>query len=387
MKFELSEDQILIRDSVRRYCQNKYRFTDRLEAMRSPEGFNHEHWAAYAQFGWLGISLPEDVGGFGGSAIEMALILEEFGRFLVLEPFLSCAILAAQVVNEAGHSEQRKGLLPAVIQGKAMLALAHEETEARGDVQFVETRAERANGCYVLTGQKSHVLGGGSADMLIVSARTSGGKRDRDGVSLFLLRPNAPGISRRTYRTVDGGYAADLALCNLNVGTEALLGSEGRGISAIENAVDQAIVGLCAEAVGGMDQVITITRDFLKTRRAYGTTLSTFQALQHRLADMSVELDLSRSMLYRVLAALTWTDADARHRAVSGAKALVGRSARFVGSCGIQLHGGQGMSEDCMVGHLFKRLTVIEALFGSSDFHLNQYSRRSWPMSSGHFSN
>jgi alkylation response protein AidB-like acyl-CoA dehydrogenase len=346
--------------------------------MHSPEGFSREHWAAYAQFGWLGVALPEDVGGFGGSAVEMALILEEFGRFLVLEPFLSCAILAAQVVNEAGHSQQRKGLLPALIQGKLMLALAHEEREARGDVQFIETRAERVNGCYQLTGQKSQILGGGSADMLIVSARTSGGNRDRDGVSLFLLRPSAPGISQRRYRTVDGGYAADLAFCKVNVGTEAMLGGEGQGIAAIEHALDQAIVGICADAVGGMEQVITITRDFLKTRRAYGTTLSTFQALQHRLADMSVELDLSRSMLYRALAALTWTDIDARHRAVSAAKALVGRSARFVGSCGVQLHGGLGMSEDCMVGHLFKRLTVIEALFGSSDYHLKQYSRISF---------
>jgi alkylation response protein AidB-like acyl-CoA dehydrogenase len=371
--FTLSTEQIILRDAVRRHCQDKYSFQDRLAILRHPEGFSREYWKAYAELGWLGVALPEDVGGYGGSAVDLALILEEFGRALVLEPFLSCAVLGAQTVNLCSREEQRSHLLPAVIRGDLLLSLAHFEMEARGDIQFVETRAtRRPTGGFSLTGRKSLVLGGGSADWLIVSARTSGDAHDWSGISLFLIRPDAPGLVRRTFRTVDGGCAAELVLADLTVESSALLGEEGQAAGALQQAVDQAIVAVCAEAVGAMDRVVTVTCDYLKTRRAYGTTLSTLQAVQHRLADMLVELELSRSMLYRALAALASSEPRGRGKALSAAKALIGRSGRFVGSQGIQLHGGIGMSDDYIVGHLFKRLTVIETLFGNSDFHLNR---------------
>jgi alkylation response protein AidB-like acyl-CoA dehydrogenase len=374
--FVLSSEQTLIRDTVRRYCQDKYRFTDRLAIMRTPEGFSREHWREYSSLGWLGAAMPEDVGGFGGSAVETALILEEFGKVLVLEPFLSCAVLAAHAVNAAGSADQRASVLPPMIRGELMLALAHGEANARGDVQFVETSAaRRPDGGYVLNGRKTLVLGGASADTLVVSARTAGAASHADGVSLFLLNPDVPGARLRRYRTVDGGQAAELELHDVEVAQAARLGDEGGAMPAIEHAVEQAIVSVCAEAVGAMDAVITITKEFLKTRRAYGTTLSTFQALQHRLADMFTELELSRSVLYRALAAVASGDRRASRRAVSAAKAFVGRSGRQVGGQGVQLHGGLGMSDDYIVGHLFKRLTTIEMLFGSSDFHLNRRSR------------
>lgn len=373
MDFELSEEQTLLRQTVRSYCQANYRFNDRQAILHGAEGFSRQHWKAYAELGWLGAAMPKELGGIGGSVIDNVVILEEFGRHLVLEPFISCVMLAAPAVYSAACGEQRERLLPRVIGGELLLALAHGEQEARGDLQFVETRADRrTNGRYVITGRKSWVPGGSSADMLIVSARTSGEVRDRSGISLFLLPSDATGLTRRSYRTVDGGHAADLELCDVEVDSEALIGNDGEALPAIVDAVNQAIVGVCAEAVGAMDSVVTITRDYLKTRRAYGTTLSTFQALQHRLADMLVELELSRSILYRALAAGASDDRSVRRRAVSAAKALIGRSGRFVGAYGIQLHGGMGFSDEYIIGHLFKRLTVIEKLFGNSDFHLGQ---------------
>ena len=373
MDFTLSEEQTMLRDAVRRHCQEQYQFHERLTILRRPEGFSREHWKTYAQLGWLGVALPEDVGGFAGSWVDLALIMEEFGRALVLEPFLSCAVLAAQAVNAAGNEHQRRTLLPGIIRGELLLALAHFEAESRGDVQFVTTQATRtSNGRFVLSGRKSLVLGGGFADQLVISARSYGAPHDGEGISLFLVPADAQGLVRRTFRTVDGGNAAELEFTGLEVEESALVGEEGCAIGAIQQAVDQAIISICAEAVGAMDKTVTVTRDYLKTRRAYGTTLSTLQALQHRLADMLVELELSRSMLYRALAAVANPNWQARYKALSAAKALIGRGGRFVGSQGIQLHGGIGMSDEYIIGHLFKRLAVIEVLFGNSDFHFSR---------------
>lgn len=373
MDLTLSTEQALLRDAVRKHCEDQYRFHDRLAILRRPEGFSREHWKTYAELGWLGVLLPEDVGGFAGSSVELALIMEEFGRALVLEPFLSCAVLAAQTVNAVGTEAHRRHLLPAVIKGELLLSLAHFELESRGDVQFIATSATRTSkNSFLLSGRKSLVLSGATADLLIVSARTYGDPQDRDGVSLFLVRPGTPGLIRRPFRMIDGGFAAELEFTGLEVDRSVLLGEEGGAAEALERAVDYGIVGVCAEAVGVMDRVVTVTRDYLKTRRAYGTTLSTLQALQHRLADMLVELELSRSMLYRALAGVASADCQARRKSLSAAKALIGRSGRFVGSQGIQLHGGIGMSDEYIIGHLFKRLAVIEALFGNSDFHLNR---------------
>lgn len=375
MDFALSADQTLIRDTVRSYCENHYRFTDRLAILRSPEGFSRAHWTQFAKLGWLGVTLPEDVGGFGGSPVELAIILEAFGHDLVVEPFVPCALLAGQVLNLAGSETQRQTLLTALVRGELLPALAHFESDARGDPRLVGTRAVALpGGRYRLNGRKPLVLAGAGADLLIVSARTSGAAHEIDGVSLFLVRPDAPGLSRRAFRTFDGGTAAEIELTHVDVEADARLGREGEASLVLEEAIDGAILGLCAEAVGVMDRVVIVTRDFLKTRRAYGTTLSTFQALQHRLADMFVELELSRSMLFRLLAAFAQADRRARHKTVSAAKALIGRAGRFVGAQGVQLHGGMGMADDYVIGHAFKRLSVIETLFGNSEYHLTHHA-------------
>ena len=375
MDLSLSADQEIFRENVRRYCREEFANKNRPEG-RLP--FSREHWSAYAQFGWLGLLLPEDVGGVDGSIIEVAIILEEFGRTLVAEPYLSCAVLAAQVMNRASNPEQRRTLLAPMIRGELLVSLAHSESQGRGDTAFVETVAYRhPNGDYVLCGNKAVVLNGSFADKFIVSARLAGPSSNAQELALFVVDKDAPGLARRGYYTIDGRDAAEVTLENVVVGIDAILTAGDSALLAIEEATQYAITGLCAEAVGAMDNVVKVTAEHLKTRRAYGTTLNRFQALQHRLADMLAEVELSRSLLYCTFAAFSTGDRDARKRAVSAAKSFIGRSAKFVAANGVQLHGAQGLADDYLIGRHFKQLTVAEALFGSSEFHLQQYSRLS----------
>jgi alkylation response protein AidB-like acyl-CoA dehydrogenase len=374
--FSLSEQQSTLRDSVHRYCHEHYDLQSRQQTLRSTQGYSKRHWAAFAGLGWLGAGLPEAAGGYGGSMIETAIILEEFGRALVIEPYLPAAILAAQTIWLAGGREWQRALLQPMIEGQLLLALAHTEPGGNGVDTAVATAARALpGGGFALNGKKSMVLGGNRAHRLIVSARTSGEANDRSGVSLFVVDDTSPGLVRRNYRTLDGSGAADLVFNEVAIRADCLMGPEGEGLGPIERAVDFAIVGLCAEAVGSMDQVITTSAEYLKTRRAYNTTLSTFQALQHQLADMLVELEMSRSILHRALAAFSIEGTLQRQQAASAAKALVGRAGKLVCARGVQLHGGMGMVNDYLIGQQFKRLTVIEALFGDSDFHLNRRYR------------
>lgn len=369
MDFTLSSEQLLIRETVRDYGKNRYKFADRQRILRSQDGFSREHWKAFADLGWLGVILAEDVGGSDATPIDMAIILEGFGQCLVLEPFVECAIHAAQILNIAATAEQRTRLLAPLVRGELILAVAHDKPAA--DLGAVEPRAAPLpDGRYRLTGRRAFVAGGGCADAVIVAARTSERRVDRDGLTCFVVPCTAPGLVRQTFRTVDGTHAAEFVFNDVDLDQAAVVGSPGQAQPVLEDAADWATVATCAEAVGAMDAVVSITAEFLKTRRAYGTTLSTFQGLQHRLADMLVDLELSRSILYRALAMLPSSDRAVRRRTVAAAKALIGRNGRNVGGHGIQLHGGMGMSDEAIVGHLFKRLTVIERQLGSSDAHL-----------------
>jgi alkylation response protein AidB-like acyl-CoA dehydrogenase len=376
--FSLSQQQSILQESVRRYCRENYDLSSRQQILRSADGFSAKHWAAFAELGWLGATLPEDAGGYGGSVVEAAIILEEFGRVLVLEPYLPSAVLAAQAIWRTAEVERARTLLEPMVHGKHQLALAHTERACNGITGVIETTARKIpGGNFVLSGKKTFVLGGNRAHQFIVSARTSGGRlNDRNGISLFLVDHSASGLSRRSYRTLDGSGVADLTFNELVIPPDDLLGCEGTSLEAVQQAIDFAIVGLCAEAVGSMDKVISTTVDYLKTRRAYGTTLSTYQALQHQLADMLVELEMSRSILYRAFAAFADSDRSEWQRAASAAKALIGRAGKFVAARGIQLHGAMGMVDDYIIGQLFKRLTVLEALFGNSDLHLSRRFRQ-----------
>jgi len=303
-------------------------------------------------------------------------MMEEFGRGLVAEPYLSCAVLAGQLVNAAGNTAQREALLPAMIAGDLLLAVAYSEPHAAGAADWVETKAARVNGRWRLTGRKSLVLNGPTADKLIIAARSGGAADDRDGVTLFIVDPGAPGLKRQDYRLTDRTHVSDFVLDGVEIGDDAVLGQAGAGLAPLELAIDHAIVAVSAEAVGAMDHALWMTRDYLKTRTAFGTTLSTFQALRHRMADMLVELEQARSIVYRGLAALREEDPARRRHGVAATKIHIGQSGQFIGGQVIQLHGGIGMTEEYSIGHYFKRLMVIESLFGNSDLHVRRYGER-----------
>jgi len=370
MDLSISMEQQVFREEVRRYCH------EHLQKKSSPKdgpGFNRENWENFASLGWLGVLLPEDMGGSNGSIIDVCIILEEFGKNLVIEPYLPCAVLATMTIHNATNAELRASLLARMTAGKLIVALAHAEHETRGNTAFIETVAQKnSSGAYVLSGKKSVVLAGSIADQFAVSARLTGAGNDDGAMALFIVDADAPGLRRRNYSLIDGRPAADLVLKEVTVAPNSMLMSGDDALTAIEDATDFAIVGQCAEAVGGMEKVIKTTAEYLKTRRAYGSTLNKFQALQHRMADMFIELELSRSMLYCMFAAFSEPSQRKRRALVSSAKALIDNSAKFVAGNGIQLHGAQGMADDYLIGQHFKQLAVLQGLFGRADFHWEQ---------------
>jgi alkylation response protein AidB-like acyl-CoA dehydrogenase len=373
MDFSLSAEQSALRDNVRRFCREQYGLKQRQLVARDDQGFRRAHWNQFAELGWLGAALSEDAGGFGGSAIECAIIAEEFGRALVLEPYVT-SVAAAQAIRSSVSAPACRELLDPLVSGQILFALAHSEPGDGGGCSYVATRARKnPAGEYILNGRKSPVTCGSHANRFVVSARTAGEAGDREGLSLFVIDSSLPGILARPFRLLDGTSATEVELREVVVPATALLGTEGAAIEAIEAATALLLVGLCAQAVGAMDDVIAVTSSYLKTRRAYGTTLITFQALQHRLADMLIEVELSRSITYKALAVFAGTQETARRlAAASAAKALVGRAARYVGANGIQLHGGMGMVEEYVIGQHFKQLTVFDNLCGNSEFHWAQ---------------
>ncbi|MCC3303495.1 acyl-CoA dehydrogenase family protein [Sneathiella sp. HT1-7] len=374
MDFELSDEQNMLKDSVERFVKDNYSAEARAKLADTELGFSRDHWKKMAELGWLGLPFPEEVGGFGGTAVETAIMMENMGSGLVLEPFLSTVILGGGLVAEAGNEAQIEAIIPQVIEGNMMLAFAYAEPQSRFDLNDVETSATKSGDGYVLNGHKAVVYHGTTADKIIVSARTSGGSRDESGISLFVVDNNSDGVSRRDYRTIDGQRAADIKLENVKVGADALLGEEGAAFPVIEKVVDQAIAALCAEAVGAMQAANNITNEYLKERKQFGTPIGKFQVLQHRMVDMYMEAEQSKSMSDMVAMKLDLDDATERRKAVAAAKAQVGQAAKFVGQQSIQLHGGMGMTDEYSIGHYFKRLTTLEMLFGNTDYHFKKYA-------------
>jgi alkylation response protein AidB-like acyl-CoA dehydrogenase len=372
MEFSLSPDQGALQDNVKRYCKQHYNLKNRASILASSEGFSREHWTAFAQLGWLGAAFPEDVGGTNGNAIESAIILEQFGRSLVVEPYWSCVVFAGQLINFHASSHLRKELLVPIIQGKVLVSVAHDEFGSTGCFEHVDTTATVDQAGYVVNGRKSLVFGGPIVDKFIVSARTSGKTRDRNGVSLFVIDQEADGLQRRDYRMIDGTLASDLTMTNVQISAAALMDSTAGAIAALQFAKNHASIALCAEAVGVMDGVLLTTRDYLRTRRQYGVTLNTLQALQHRMADMFVETELSRSMLFRALNLLDDENQVNRQIGALSAKVHVGQSGKFVCKNGVQLHGALGMTEEHIIGQYFKRVAVISSTFGSAQHQINE---------------
>jgi pimeloyl-CoA dehydrogenase small subunit len=380
MDFDLTEEQRLLKESLDRLIGERYAFEQRRDYSRSPEGWSREMWAQYAELGLLGLPFAEAYGGSAGGPVETMLAMEAFGRALALEPFLATVVLGGGFLRHGGSAEQCRELVPRIADGSLTLAFAQTERQARWDLADVATAAARDGAAWVLNGEKGVVLHGDSANKLIVTARTSGGRRDRDGIGVFIVDAVAPGVSRRGYPTQDGLRAAEITLADVRVGPEAVLGEPGAGLPLVERVVDEAIAALCAEAVGAMAVMHEATVDYLKTRKQFGREIGSFQVLQHRAVDMLIALEQARSMAMYATMMAAESDMAERRAAVSAAKVQIGRSSRFLGQQAIQLHGGIGMTMEYKVGHYFKRVTMIDATFGDADHHLRAAARASGPV-------
>jgi pimeloyl-CoA dehydrogenase small subunit len=367
MDFDLSEEQLLLKDSVEKLILQNYDFEQRKKYLKTSEGFSPDLWARYAEMGLLGLPFAEADGGFGGGAVETMIVMEAFGRGLVLEPYFATVVLAGGLLRHAASPAQRAELIPAIADGTLRLAFAHAERQARYDLADVTTRARESAGVWRVSGEKSLVLAGEHADRLIVSARVSGAQRAHDGIGLFLVDAKAPGVSRRGYALQDATRAAEISLSD----TQAIpLGVPGEAFPVIARVVDEAIAALCAEAVGVMAAMHEVTLDYLRTRKQFGRAIGQFQVLQHRAVDMLVAIEQAHSMAMFATMMAGEADATERRRAMAAAKIQIGRSGHKVGQEAIQLHGGIGMTMEYKVGHYFKRMTMIELLFGDADHHL-----------------
>ena len=374
MDFSFTEEQSLLQDSVQRFVQNSYEFETRQKLVKTEEGFSRDNWSSFAELGWLALPFAEESGGFGGTAVETMIMMEEFGKGLVVEPYVTTVIMAGSIIEAGGSTAQKEGVLAEIMAGTKLAAVAYVEPQARFNLADVTTSAVASDEGYTLNGFKGVVLGGPSADVLVVPARTSGEQRDRDGITLFLVDASAEGISRRDYPTIDGGRASEVTINNVSVGAGDMLGEAGVGLELLEVGINNGILAVCAEAVGAMEVLYKTTVDYCKTREQFGQPIGKFQVLQHRMVDMFMEHEQAKSLLYMAAIRMSEDDDVAARKAISALKVQVGKGGRFVGQNAIQLHGGMGMTDELNVGHYFKRITAVETLFGNADFHLKQYS-------------
>lgn len=367
MDLTLSDEQRLLRESADRFIAEIYTVRLREQNAREPHGFSAAIWREFAELGWLALPIPEAHGGFGGGATETGILMEAFGRGLVSEPYLATVVLGAGLVSAHGRDEQKAALLPQVADGSLHLALAHSERAARFDLSRVDTTARRTESGFVLDGAKVAVFDGAAADQLIVSVRLDGGLR------LFLVPRGAPGLTVTDYDRLGGGRACNLVLADVHVPTDAMLGDDSDASPAIEAVVDRALAALSSEAVGMMQTVLDKTLDYTKVRKQFGKPLAANQVIRHRLTDMSVHCDEARSMALRA-ALNAEAERTQRGRACSGAKAKIGKAARFVAEQAVQLHGGMGVTEELDIGAYFKRLLAFETLFGGSAHHYRRHA-------------
>jgi len=374
MDFRLSDDQRMLQDTVERLVARDYGFEQRKAYAREPRGYSAAVWARYAELGLLALPFPSAHGGLDGCAVDVMLVMQALGRALPLEPLLPTMVIAAAALRAASAAQLERWVEP-IATGALALAWAHAEPGSRYRLADVSTRARRDGDAYVLDGRKSVVLHGDFADRLVLSARVSGARRDRDGIALFMLDAESPGLARHGYATQDGLRAADIELDGVRVAASEMIGAPGAALSVIEGVADAAIAALAAEAVGVMSAALDLTVEHLKTRHQFGGPIGRFQALQHRAAEMLIALEQARSMAQYAALMLAEADAVERRKALAAVKVQIGQSARFIGQQAIQLHGGIGVTDEYAVGHCFKRLSMIESRFGDSAHHLAEFAR------------
>jgi alkylation response protein AidB-like acyl-CoA dehydrogenase len=373
VNFDLSEEQQLLKDSVERFVNDNYDLDTRQSLSKNPAGFSDTYWQTMAELGWLGVTVPEAQGGFGGNQADTMVLMEAFGQGLVLEPFFASAVLGTRAVVSGGNADLQSRLLPDVVSGSCRLGLAYAEEQSRFDLEDVITRATAQDSGFVITGHKSMVQHGGSADQLVVSTRTSGGQRDENGITLFLVDTKAEGVTVDSFPTVDGQQASEVTFENVFVHADNMLGELDRGFTLLQDIAIDGILALAAEAVGAMEILYKDTVAYTQEREQFDHSLADFQVLQHRMVDMFMEYEQCKSMLYRATLEVVQNGREAM-RTVHALKYMVGKVGTFIGENAVQLHGGMGVTEELRIGHYFKRLLVIDAQFGNSDHHLSCFA-------------
>ncbi len=373
MNFELSEEQKMIQQSVERFVQENYDLSNRIKISSEDPGYSKEYWSSMAELGWLGLAFDEEDGGFGGNQIDTLVLMEQFGKGLVLEPFLANIVLGGGAIKRGGSAALKESIIPSLIDGSLQLTLAYAEEQSRFDLEDIATAAREDDGNFVLNGKKSMVLNAESADKIIVVARTNGSQVDKEGISLFLVNADSDGLERENFPTVDGLRASEISLNDVKVSPENLIGEKDKGFEILQAVANDAILALAAEAVGAMEVLYKDTVEYTQQREQFDHPLSDFQVLQHRMVDMFMEYEQCKSLLFRATME-TVQDPHLSQRTVHALKHLIGKSGIFVGENAVQLHGGMGVTEELRVGHFFKRLLVIDSQFGNADFHLDKFT-------------
>ena len=373
MNFDLSEEQQLIQDSVSRFVADNYHLEHRRKQSEQEPGYSDDHWKTFAELGWLSLPFAEEDGGIGGNAVDVMVVMEQFGKGLVLEPYFATVVLGGGVLKRTLGGERREQLLAGLIDGSLKFALAHTELQSRWDLNDVVTSARADGDGFVLNGEKCVVQNAQSADHIIVTARTRGGQFDTNGISLFLVDPKADGVTVQGYPTVDGLRAAEVKLKDVRLGPDALLGKEGEGFEVLRAVANEATLALCAESLGGLERLYKDTVAYTQEREQFGHPLSDFQTVQHRLVELFMEYEQCRSMLVRATMEFVQNGNDAE-RTISGCKYLLGEAGKFISENAVQLHGGMGVTEELAIGHFFKRQFVIENQFGNCDWHLERFA-------------
>jgi alkylation response protein AidB-like acyl-CoA dehydrogenase len=375
MNFNLSEEQQMLKDSIVKFVRDNYELPKRLAQQKKDMGYSEEHWQTFAELGWLAMPFPEEFGGLNGTAIDTMVMMEEFGKGLILEPFFATVVLAGTALKLGGTQAQKEKIIPEIIQGSVKATLAYAELQARHNLADVATTASKQGNDYIIKGQKSMVWNAQTADYIIVSARTSGARADKNGISLFLVPATAEGVSRKNLQTIDGLRASEIEFNNVKVSASDLIGELNNGYTILEQVALHGILALSAEAVGAMEKLYKDTVDYTKQRVQFDHPLSEFQTVKHRLAEMFTETEQSRSMLFRATMEMDNGAEDAALD-IHGLKYLIGKNGRFIGQSAVQLHGGMGQTEELRIGHYFIRLTVIDSQFGDTDYHLEQFSQK-----------
>jgi alkylation response protein AidB-like acyl-CoA dehydrogenase len=371
MDIRLTEEQELLRSSVQRLLRDQYDFDARRKILASEDGFSRKQWETFAELGLLGAPFSEEVGGLGGCPLSTMIVMQEFGRHLVVEPFVETVVVAGGLIEQTGSEEQKQALIPNIIAGKAIWALAWTEQGYRFDFADVGTTARRDETGFVLNGEKTAVIAAPWADYLIVSARISGQRKDQGGVSLFIVDRRAAGLDLQSFRTIDGRRAAEVSLRDVR---GQLLGREGEGVAALEACRDRAIGALCAEAVGAIGELNSATLEYAKTRKQFGTTIGSFQVLQHRMVDMFIAHQEALSLMQHLTLSLDTNEAGLS-RLASGTKSKIGYAAKFAADQAVQIHGGMGMTDELNIGHYFKRISSINIQFGDPAYHVLRYAQ------------